>query len=519
MRRRQSKLVPFALVGIAPDQLPALMAGDAYSAAANMRVTPAGMQRADGSVPFVPAVGPTGVAPKWCMLYIDANTPMVLFAGAAGVVRSDGNTHLSVTPSSGWTDFNAGEMTSGVLNGIPVFNAPNMPPWYLDMSGGTDIVKPLPNWLAGSAANVLAPFNQHLFAGSVLGASLDYERLAWSDVAGPGTVPATWTPTATNQAGDLNLGVGIGPVMAMRGLGPQLMVYRASGCWAVQYVGRPYIYTARKVSSDVGAATRNSVADVMGQHVVLSPGDMIITDGTNARSIGEGRVKSTLFGQISDDGLTRCHVYAVPGANEVVFALAIGRDDACNLAYVWNTVRDKWSVRELPLTTAADIGLVPINAPILRWDADAGSWDTDFDPWDAPPAGGFKPEVISASPNNSQLYTLDKGNTRFDGSNIAASLERTGIALDDSPGVKHVFGLYPAIDGTPGDVVSVQIGTQMAPDAPVTWLTAEPYTIGTSRRVDKLAQGKYFGVRFSATNVGRWSVGGFAFEYAERGQV
>lgn len=513
---RQSQVQQFAPQGVNIDGFPGSMAADVYSAAENMRCSAAGMTRADGELEYLagsPGVGPA-MAPKWALLYQEGLQPKLLLVGDTAAKVSDGNTWASVLPGAGWVAFTAGEMTGGLLNGIPVLNAPSMPPWYLPAGG---VLTPLPGWFAGKAARVLAPFNTHLFAGSLLGATLDNEAVAWSDLAAPGSVPSTWTPTATNQAGDLTLGTGTGPVQAMQGLGQSLMVYRVSGCWAITYVGRPYIYTARKVSSEVGAACMNGIVQVKGAHAVIAPGDFVLTDGTSARSLGEGRVKRSLFAQISETGLKRCHAYAVPSRNEVVFCLALGRDDACNVAYVWDTARDRWSVRDLPLVTHTATGIVPQFAPTETWDSDAGTWDTDDKPWNSPPAGGQKPAPIGASPVNAAAYWIDTGDARATGALIVAALERSGLILGDEPRLKFIHALHPRVQGTPGDVITVRVGTQMTASDPVTWAQPQQYTIGTSRRVDCNAQGRYAAVRFEAAIAAPWSVGGFGIEFTQRG--
>ena len=85
----------------------------------------------------------------------------------------------------------------------------------------------------------------------------------------------------------------------MHPLAQNLLVYRTAGCYAVSYTGRPFIYAARKVSSEIGAASCNAVARVGNSHALMTPGDFIITDGTAVRSIGEGRVKRSIFAQIT----------------------------------------------------------------------------------------------------------------------------------------------------------------------------------------------------------------------------
>lgn len=506
---RRSTVQEFSPIGLNLDSMPAALAADVYTSASNMRTTGSGMTRADGELEYTPQVP---FAPKWGLLFTDGYTPMLLAAGDTGVAVCDGTEWIDVTPA-GWIPFTAGMMTGGVINGYPVFNVSNMAPWWWNGL----VIQSLPGWLSGKQAFVLAPFNQHIFAGSVIGATIENELIAWSDAATLGNVPVAWTPTAANQAGDLYLGVGAGPVMCMQGLGQNLMSYRTAGCWAISYTGRPFIYAARKVSSEVGAASLNSVVTVGGSHAVMTPGDFVITDGTAVRSLGEGRVKRSLFAQISEQGLKRCHAYAVQSRNEVVFALALGRDDVCNVAYVWDTTRDKWSVRELPETTHTATGIVPQVVAPETWANDAGTWATDEKPWDSPPAGGFKPNPVGFSPTHVDIFNIDVGDMRASGDHITSVCERTSILIGEEPRVKFIHALHPRLQGNAGDIVTIRIGAQMAPSDLVTWGPAQDFVIGQSRRVDCNVQGRYAAVRFEGRNLATWSVSGFGIEYSQRG--
>lgn len=508
---RRSKVLEFNPAGVNIDSMPAALGPDVYTAAQNMRTTGSGMTRADGEIRFTPTVPG---APKWGIICQVGGAQILLAVGDAGCWKTDGGAWVNVTPA-GWIAFQGGSMTGGLLNGYPVFSAPGMEPWYFDGA----IVKKLPGWIAGQQCMCLAPFNQHIFAASIIATNLDNEQLRWSDAATLGGVPIAWTPTLANQAGDLYLGLGSGPVQAMAPLMQNLMVYRTEGLYAVTYSGRPFIYTARKVSHEIGAASQNTVARFGNSHVVMTPGDFAITDGTAIRSIGDGRVKRSIFGQISEQGMRRCHAYTVQSRNEVVFALALGRDDVCNTAYVWDTVRDKWSLRDLPQITHTAAGIVPQLAPALTWENDAGLWEWDSLPWDSPPQGGYKPSPAGFSPTLAQVFTLDAGDARADGSTVQASVERSALMLGDEQTVKLVSGIYPRIQGSQGQAISVQVGSQMAGGDPVTWAAPQVWEIGSSRKVDCSVQGRFVSVRFASGGQAAWSVSGFGIEYQPRGYV
>jgi hypothetical protein len=508
---RRSKVLEFNPAGVNVDSMPASLGPEEYSGAHNMRSTGSGMTRADGEIAFTPRVP---IAPKWGIIFEDNGAQQLLACGDAGCWKTDGGAWVNVTPAAGWLPFESGTMTGGLLNGYPVFSAPGMVPWWYD---GGAAAAPLPGWFAGQQCVTLAPFNQHVFAGSVIASNIDNERLAWSDAATLGGVPVTWTPTTANQAGDLYLGMGAGPVMCMLPLAQNLMVYRTQACYAVAYAGRPFIYTARKVSGEIGAASQHAAAQIAAAHVVMTPGDFVLWDGSSGRSLGDGRVKRSIFAQLSEEGLKRCHAYTVQSRNEVVFCLALGRDDVCNTAYVWDLVRDRWSLRDLPEVTHTASGIVPQLAAPLTWENDAGIWEADTRPWNSPPQGGYKPAPAGFSPTLTQVFTLDAGDARADGGSIQASVERSGLVLGEEQTVKLVSAIYPRIQGTAGQAVSVQVGGQMAGGDPVNWAPAQQWLIGSTKRVDCSVQGRFVAVRFAGEGLAPWSVSGFGVEFQTRG--
>lgn len=513
-------ITSFSPQGLVLDLPPFAADPSAYTAMKNMRVAGVGVERALGQQAFA---GVLQVFPKFAMAVPVGNAIYLLYMGGGGVWATDGTTHFDVTPTTGWIDFTTGTMTGQLLNGIAIFSQPGAAPWYWDGALVANSVKPLPGWLTGSVtANVIAAFGQHAFAGSVAGAAAtDGGRLCWSDAAALGTVPASWVPTATNQAGELLLGTGAGRITAMKGLNASLMVYRRTGCFAVQYVGRPYIYTSRKLSADVGAASMNAVVEMRGQHVILAPGDIVLTDGVSVRSIGDERIKSSLFAQVSESGLRISHAYGVPGNSEVVFCMAVGTDTAANVAYVWNYERDKWSVRDLPDVAHSFYSYVPVVQPGAGggdWAGDAQNWDADFSAWDSGASGGFAPRAVGVSVVNKQAWLLEYGDVAEGGGNIDASVERMSLAIGDGDQVCLVTRVMPRIAGSAGSIVNVSVGGQLAAGDPVAWSSPRQYTIGVSRAVDCLVVGRYVSVKFEAAVNASWSVAGFDVEWRMRGK-
>lgn len=506
------KTATFAPSGVVLDEVPPACAPDVYTGCNNWRVQSAGMQLASGQVVLHSAT----IQPKFGMLAPVDAIGYSLLMGDGGVSISDGGAQVATVLPAGWGPFTAGTMTGAVLGGVAAFNYRGAPPWYWDTTLAGAFVKPLPGWIAGKQARVIGTFGQHLFAGGLYGAIVEDEQVAWSDAAVAGTVPASWVPTLTNQAGQLGLSTGKGPIQVMQSLANSLMVWRSEGLFAIDYVGRPYIYTSRLVASHSGAASMNCVLNVKGTQVVLSAGDIVQTDGVQVRSIGEGRLKEWLFSQMSRAGLALAHGYVDTAASEAVFCVALGRDDRCNFALAWNFERDKWSVRELPESVHTWMGLKAQGGPLL-WDDDAGSYDGDTGFWDEGIPGGYQLKPFAACVEKGVLV-LNQGSQRWTGENIVGTLERTGLKISDGDRIAKVQRVIPAIEGSPGTVIGIQVGAQLAANGPVSWGPAQDFILGQSVKHDCNARGRFVAIRFTCAGPQQPTIAGFSFEYDDGGR-
>lgn len=518
MKQRSSlELFP---VGVSFD-LPAYVAPpDVYSAARNMRVTGAGMERVGGTAAYLQDVG-GGLLhiPKWVGTAVVLGEIWTVYAGATGVGVCNGLAHYDVTPSSGWSDFDAGTMTSAIYNGVLCFNAPGRSPWYWDGTLVVGAVKPLPNFLSSTTARVMAAYSSFLVAGSLISGTAEGDgRIAWSDAAPYGSVPSTWIPTVTNFAGELTLSTGTGRIMAMRQLGSGLAVYRVVGSFMVQAVGRPYVLTARKTAANVGAASTNCVADALGMHAILTTGDIVLSDGTNVKSIGDKRVKSQIFSNVSERGLQVAHTLTLPNKAEILFCVPQGQDESCNLAYVWNYVDDKWSVRDLPNIVHSHATYVPEGVGVTTWDGDPGTWDADFVSWDSTPRGGFYERAVAASAEQERLYVFDEGDMYVDGLPVYGELERLSMPIGDSSRVKFVDRVFPRIVGTPGQTVKIQLGGQIDAADSIVWGQEQDYTLGSSDGISCSVMGRFISIRIRAQTAEKWTVAGWQLQVRERGQ-
>src|SRR5690606_17349427 len=151
---------------------------------------------------------------------------------------------------------------------------------------GGDVGTPfaeLPDWPEGTTCKSIVAFRQFLNALDIDGPGGHFEKqVKWSNAAEPGAVPDSWTPAADNLAGDAILSDTPGPVLCAVPLRGSLLVYKRSGTYAMDFVADlDQVFVVRTLFSSSGALTRHAVADLNGQHFVVTDGDIILTNGTN----------------------------------------------------------------------------------------------------------------------------------------------------------------------------------------------------------------------------------------------
>jgi hypothetical protein len=85
--------------------------------------------------------------------------------------------------------------------------------------------------------------------------TLDPMLVRWSDQEDP----ANWTPTATNQAGDLRLSIGSQIVTASQQR-QEILVWTDAALYSLQYLGPPFVWGAQSVGENTSIIGPNAVA-------------------------------------------------------------------------------------------------------------------------------------------------------------------------------------------------------------------------------------------------------------------
>ena len=140
--------------------------------------------------------------------------------------------------------------------------------WELSPASVATVVSNAPDDNVG----IIVTNERHLVA---LGADTNKRKVQWSDQEDN----TTWTPSADNLAGDLELNTS-GRIVTARRVGSDILIWTDTDCHLMRYLGPPYVYGIERIGSDCGIVGANAIV-VSGRTAVwLSEGGFWIYDGS-----------------------------------------------------------------------------------------------------------------------------------------------------------------------------------------------------------------------------------------------
>lgn len=397
--------------------------------------------------------------------------------------------------------------SSALLNGVPIISNGSDEPVYWP---GTGELVTLPDWTATESAEAIAVFKYHVFAMDISGPGGSFPNLVkWSDAAEPGTVPDSWTPAADNEAGSVELADGPGPVLCAVPLRDQLIFYKRSTMYGAQYVGGNSKYAFQKLQSASGALTRRSVCDVNGQHLVVTDGDIILTDGTNRRSIGESRHKDYLFNTLDQDNYLNLFCVYHRAKNEVLIGFPSSGSERADVGLVYDVQKDAFGIRDLPSVAHAVVGSVDDTAPSNIIDDQTDIIDTVTQSIDGSSIAAATDSLLFAAVD--ELLLQDTGTAVA----VNASLGRHDLTFGEPERVKFVRRVH--LRAKPGyGTLLVRVGGRMTPTDSIAW-SPEVALTEPEQIVNTFAQGRYISWEARSIDDDVWTVTGVDIEAELRG--
>jgi hypothetical protein len=366
--------------------------------------------------------------------------------------------------------------TGGNFNGVVFVNNPVDGLYYWDQTV-TGKLHTFPDSTV-TIQDAVRHFKNWIFLLAPTTSSVKYRhRVQWSQAADPGSVPTSFTASATNDAGFLDL-VSDGECVDAKVWGDAFFVYKRDCRYALRWVGGQYVFDEQLVSGnhkDDGCLAIGCIANTPKGQVFLTDGhDVRIHTGGESQSIAVGRVLDWLRSSIDTTYRKRSFLLVNPPYNELWVCFPETAQTMCSKALVWNWEDDTWGIRSLTNITAGNSGEYPATI-----------------------ANDARLLVANSTP---KIGLVDSGNTDF-GVTLTSTLERTGLTFDDATVMKMLTRSMPLWDASTNFTASVYHGSAKTQDGSYTWSSAITYTHNTTDWCNATSEfGRYLGWKCSLTS-------------------
>lgn len=447
-----------------------------------------------------------------------------LYFGLDTVYAVETTNHTDITPTAGLSgNANPNAWTSGLLNGIPFGNNAADEPIYWDLNTANNMAI-LPDWPTNGFCSAMRAHRYNLFAlgYSESAGETNSSLVRWSNSAEPGALPTAWTAAATNDAGSASLSATPGGIIDGLGLRSSLVVYKQHSAYSFDWIGGQYVYDVRPMFVTAGMLNRNCAIEKDGFHYLLSDGDVLLTDGNQAQSLIDTRMRRYLFNQLDQTNYGAAFMVHYATKNEVWVCFPTSGNTFCDAALVIDTsTGNPLGIRDLPLISHAATGSVSDTDTSDVFDDVSATFDTANYLFNQQNFSEANEALVlgksdDSTPTNGKLFQVDIGGSA-NGSSISASLNRDMLDLGEPDRVKFVRKIIPHISGTAGVQVSVRVGASMTSEGSITWAPNQTFTIGTTAGLDFAVSGKFISVQFSSTGTDTYTVQGFGLAYELRG--
>ena len=415
------------------------------------------------------------------------------------ILVTDTNAWFDITPTDGtWAaPIGRNQWTGGVLNGRVVLNNRQSNPWYWSGNTGTPMAA-LPGWTAGVTCGSLRPFKYHLIAMDITTALGNFpDQVAWSSAAEPGGIPLEWTPSPTNDAGDLQLSATPVPIIDGAALRDQFVVYKQHSSYVLDYVGGTFVFSARKIFASSGILGRNCAVEYEGKHYVITDGDVIAHNSQQLESVFRGRARQAMFDTISADNFANSFVALNSSRNEIMFCYPVesATSNSPTVALCYDVRTGSIGERQIGPTRHMAWGTVTVTGSATDWDSATTSWDNAVGVWNAARYNAADDGVLMAQQN--WVYYLD-ASVDQDGVDVFWGVAKQYYDFGAPAVNKTVVRVWPKINSCTTSVISMRMAST---DTPTEALSYGPYYYFnplSDEYIDAITSGRYISFQWSA---------------------
>lgn len=446
-----------------------------------------------------------------------------VYHGKANSYAVAGAVHTNVTRAAALTSHNeSNRWTDALFNGLPLANNALDEPMYWDGNTANDFVN-LPGWVAGDVAYSLRAWGNFILAIGLTTAGGAFPSLVkWSSAAAAGSMPSSWTPAATNEAGNSNRAADSeGGLIDGAPLGYGFVLYKERNAYLMSYLQRStFVFDVQPLPVNRGVLSRNCIARYKGRHfLVTGDGDIGLTDGLTFESVADKRVRALLFNQLDQTNYRATFVVPYPRRDQIWVCFPSSGATFCNRALIWDAINNTWSPEQLlPDVSCGALGFVSDTAPDETWDADTATWDSDSSVWDSVAYSSARQSLVLGKPNDvtptqSLFLEQDRGLTA-NGAAFDSLVGKYGMDFGEPGRVKLARRVYLDVDASAGTQLLIRLGAQQEARGSVQWSPEQTYTIGGGRDyVDLFARGRFISLEARSTASAAWRLPSFGIEY------
>ena len=179
---------------------------------------------------------------------------------------------------------------------------------------------------------------------------MDPMLIRWSDQEDA----ANWTPSATNQAGDIRLSHGSEIVTAMQ-VRQEILVWTDSSLYSLQYLGPPYIWGSQLLGDNISIAGPNATALASGVAFWMGVDKFYMYDG-NVKTL-RCDLRQFIFEDINKSQFDQVYASTNEGFNEVWWFYCSANSYVVDKYVTYNYLEDVWCYGTMGRTAWLDSGL------------------------------------------------------------------------------------------------------------------------------------------------------------------
>lgn len=266
--------------------------------------------------------------------------PTGLVPGTVYYVVSSVGTTFSVAATPG----GAAITTTGTQSGSHTLSSRGLP--LSSLAGASDVPVVQNGLLVSDASRFVMLFGTNALGGT----AIDPLLIRWSDQENP----TMWTPSVTNQAGDIRLSAGSEIITHLQSR-QEILVWTDTALYGMQYVGPPIVWTTQILGDNLSIISSNAVALASGVTYWMGVDKFYKYDGRVSTLRCD--LRRYIFNDINLTQSEQIFAGTNEGFNEIWWFYCSENSTAIDKYVIYNYAEDIWYYGTIARTAWLDSGI------------------------------------------------------------------------------------------------------------------------------------------------------------------